>query len=114
MAAVLVEVLRDGIGSPAYRVSRIFPSAASAEAGMRALANVVPEAFEPVGPNPQQRAALEALTAQAEELGLYGLPAEAQDLAIPEPHPLAVRTFDNAMDTDGEDAPCVGSVCRSE
>ena len=42
------------------------------------------------------------------------LPAEAQDLAIPEPHPLAVRTFDNAMDTDGEDAPCVGGVCRAE
>ena len=94
MAAVLVEVLRDGIGSPAYRVSRIFPSAASAEAGMRALSQVNPEAFN----------ALPSLR----------LLAEAQDLAIPEPHPLAVRQFDNATETDGEDAPCVGSVCRAE
>lgn len=45
---VNVEVLRDAEGRESFRVSRVFPNAASAECGCRALAQVNPDGFEPV------------------------------------------------------------------
>jgi hypothetical protein len=46
---VNVEVLRDAEGRESFRVSRVFPNAASAECACRALERVNPEAFEGLG-----------------------------------------------------------------
>ena len=45
---VTLETLRDGLGAEVYRVSRIFPNAASAMRAEALLKSVTPEAFVPV------------------------------------------------------------------
>ena len=44
---VTIETLRDGLGAEVYRVSRIFPNAASAMRAEALLKSVTPEAFVP-------------------------------------------------------------------
>ena len=46
---VNVEVLRDAEGRESFRVSRVFPNAASAECACRVLERVNPNGFIPAG-----------------------------------------------------------------
>lgn len=49
---VTTEILHDGLGNTLYRVSRVFPNAASASHAVEILGQVNPAAFAPLPPEP--------------------------------------------------------------
>lgn len=95
MATVVTDIIPDPLtGATFYRVSRVFPSAASAARAVMLLESVVPQAFGP--PDVLNQATNVAESATPEGVLTAG---EFQ----------ATRQHEAAE--GGEQSPCIGSIC---
>ena len=77
---VTTEIIHDGLGNTLYRVSRVFPNAASASHAVEILGQVNPAAFAPLPPEPWE---LELARPLAENIdscvGVEFIPGTASD-----------------------------------
>ena len=92
MTTVVTDIIPDPLtGATFYRVSRVFPSAASAARAVMLLESVVPQAFGP--PDMGEPVAQDATPEATQTAGEFQ----------------ATRQHEAAE--GGEQSPCIGSIC---